>query len=67
MAQAVKRLSHDFSSGRDLTVCGFEPRIGLRADSAEPSWDALSLPLSAPPLPGLSLSQKINKLKKIKN
>ena len=26
----------DFSSGHDLTVCGFEPCVGLCADSSEP-------------------------------
>ena len=26
----------DFGSGRDLTVRGFEPRVGLCADSSEP-------------------------------
>ena len=35
----------------------FEPRVGLRTGSAEPAWDSLSLPLSAPPLLGLSLSK----------
>ena len=29
------RLSVDFGSGRDLVVCGFEPHIGLCADSSE--------------------------------
>ena len=28
--------------------CEFEPHIGLYADSAEPAWDSLSLPLSLP-------------------
>ena len=26
----------NFGSGHDLTVCGFEPRVGLCADSSEP-------------------------------
>ena len=26
----------DFGSGHDLTVCEFEPRVGLRADGSEP-------------------------------
>ena len=30
-------LTLDFSSGRDLRVCGFEPCIRLCADSAEPA------------------------------
>ena len=41
------RYASDFGSGHDLTVHGFEPQIGIRADSAEPAWDSLSL--SAPP------------------
>ena len=46
MAQSVKCLILDFGSGHDLTVHEFEPRIRLCADSAEPAWDSLSLPLS---------------------
>ena len=45
MAQLVKRLTLDFGSGHDLTVHGFEPRVGLCADSAEPAWESLSLSL----------------------
>ena len=70
VAQLVKRLTLDFSSGRDLImVRRFEPRIRLRADSMEPARDSVSLPLSLP-LPdscflslslSLSLSLKINK------
>ena len=58
-AQSVKRLTLNFGSGHDLTVCGFEPRVGLCADSVEPAWDSLSLPFSLPLL--LSLSLSINK------
>ena len=29
MAQEVKHLTLDFSSGRDLTVCEMEPLVGL--------------------------------------
>ena len=36
----------DIGSGHDLTVRGIEPRVGLRADSAEPAWDSLSVCLS---------------------
>ena len=54
VAQSVKPLTHDFGSGHNLTVPGFEAHIGLCVDSAEPVWDSLC----APPL-------KINKLKKI--
>ena len=63
MAQAVKRLTLDFSSGRDLTVPEFEPRIGLLADSSEAAWASLCLPFSLP-LPhlfSLSLSLSQNK------
>ena len=59
MAQLVKRLTLDFSSGHDLVVCEFKPCIGLHTDRAEPAWDSLSPSLSAPPL-ALSVS-KINK------
>ena len=60
---SVKCLTLDFSSGHDLTVHEFKPRIVLYTDSADPAWESLSLPLS-PPLPhllSLSLSLKINK------
>ena len=50
VAQLVKCLTLDFSSGYDLTVCGFEPRMGFCTDSAEPAWNFLSPSLSAPPL-----------------
>ena len=60
MAQSVKHSSLDFGSGLDLTVCDFEPRIGLCADSAEAAWNSLSPSLSAPPACVLTLSLKIN-------
>ena len=37
VGQSVKHLTLDFGSGRDHTVCEFEPRMGLRADRAEPT------------------------------
>ena len=37
MAQSVKCLTLDFSSGHDLTIGGSEPRAGFSADSAEPA------------------------------
>ena len=43
VAQSVEHLTLDFGSGHDLTVCGFKSHVGLRADSAEPAWDCLSL------------------------
>ena len=57
MAQTGKSLTPDFGSGHDLTVPGFEPHTGLRADSAEPTWDSLSLLLSLPLLCLPSLSK----------
>ena len=53
VAQSVKHLTLDFSSGHDL-----ELRIGLCADSMEPAWDSLSpLPLCTSLPCALSLSQ----------
>ena len=49
----------DFGSGHDLTVCGFEPYIGLCADSLEPGaclGFCVSLPLCPSPACTLSLS-----------
>ena len=37
MAQSVKHLTFDFSSGHDLMVHEFEPHMGLHADSVEPA------------------------------
>ena len=56
MAQSVKRLTLDSASGDDLTVCEFEPHVGLWADSAEPAWDFLSLSLK------ISLKKKNKKV-----
>ena len=61
MAQSVKRQTPDFHSGRDLTVGGFEPHIGLCADSMEPARGSLSPSLSAPPRLSLSLSLSLSK------
>ena len=64
MAQLIKRLTLNFSSGHDLTIREFEPHKGLSAVSWEPALDPLSSSLSAPPpltlALSLSLSQKIN-------
>ena len=49
MAQLVKHLTLDFSSGHGLIVCEFEPHVQLCADSEEPAWDSLSPSLSALP------------------
>ena len=53
----------DFGSGHDLMVRGFEPRVGLCADSSEPGAcfrACVSLSLSAPP-PLMLCLLKINK------
>ena len=50
MAQSVKDLTPNLSSGHNLMVHEFEPYIGLCTESKEPAWDSLSLFLSAPPL-----------------
>ena len=57
----------DFGSGHDLTVRGFEPRVGLCADSSEPEACLLrilrlplNLPLPCSCSPSLSFS-KMNK------
>ena len=51
VAQSVKRLTLDFGSSHDLTVCEFEPHVRL---------GILSLSLSLPLPCSLSLSLKIN-------
>ena len=66
VAQLVKRSILAFDSGHDLTIQGFEPHIGLCADSMEPIWDSLSPPLPTPAHTcalslSLSLSLKIHK------
>ena len=53
----------DFSSGHDLAVCGFEPRVGLCADSSEPGACFGFCLLLSLPHPTCALS-KINKCKK---
>ena len=59
--QSVKHPTLGFSSGHDLTVHELDLPVGLHADSVEPAWDSLSLPLfpflSAPPLLTFSRSQ----------
>ena len=47
VAEQVKCLALDFSSGHDLMVRGIEPCVELCADSEEPAWDSLSPSLSA--------------------
>ena len=68
MAQLVKCLTLDFSSGHDLTVHGFKPRIGSKLTA----WSLLGIlypsPSASPPLAlsiSVSLPKQIN-LKKRK-
>ena len=56
-AQWVKCLTLGFSPGCDLTVCGFEPHIGLCTDSSEPGA-CLGFSLILPHLYSVSVSQK---------
>ena len=51
----------DFGSGHDLTVCEFEPRVGLCADSSQPGaclGFCVSLSLCPSPARALSLNNK---------
>ena len=48
VAQLVEHPILGFS-GQVLKFPGFEPHIGLCADSREPAWDSLSPSVSAPP------------------
>ena len=59
MVQLVKHLTLDFGSGHSLTVCEFEPRIGLHNGSVEPSWDILCVSLS--PLLSAAPQLEVNK------
>ena len=45
----MERPTLGFSSGHDLPICEFEPRIRLLAVSIEPASDPLSPSLSVPP------------------
>ena len=45
----VKHPTLGFSSGYDLTVQEFKPRVRLCTDGTEPAWDSLSP--SLPPTP----------------
>ena len=48
VAQSVKHLPINFSSGHDRTVRGIGPLVGFFADSTEPAWDSPSPCLSLP-------------------
>ena len=57
----VKGPTLGFSSGHDLTVCGFKPHVRLCADGVEPAWDSLSAPSLAQLLPTCAVSVSLNK------
>ena len=61
VARSVKRLVLGFSSGHDLTVCGFRPYIRLCSEDTEPAWDSLSLSLSLCPSPTLLPAPSLSK------
>ena len=61
VAQSVEWPTLDFGSGHDLTVCEFEPHVGLCADSSEPGACfefCVSLSLPFPCSCSVSRSQK---------
>ena len=60
VSQSVKGPTLDFGSGHDLTVCEFEPRVGLCDVRAGPARGSLGVSLSAPPLIALSLSLSLS-------
>ena len=59
-APSVKHLTLGFSSGHDLMVRGFKPRVGLCADSVEPAWDSLSPSFCTFPACARSLSLSLS-------
>ena len=62
--RSVERPTLGFGSAH-VTVCGFKPRVGLRADSTEPAWDPLFLPFCLPlPAHTHSLKNRHSKKKK---
>ena len=65
VAQSIKRPALDFGSSHDLTVHEIKSHIRFCDDSMAPTWDSLSLSLSAPPPPmcSLLLSQTLKKCK----
>ena len=63
VAQSVERLTFDFGSGHDLTICEMEPHAGLYANSAEPAWDSPSLPLPGLPAHTCALSLPLSQNK----
>ena len=61
MAQIVEQLTLDFGSGYDFMGREFKSHVRLHADSAEPSWDSRSIPLSLCPFPARARSLSQNK------
>ena len=67
MAQSVERptSAQDFSSGHDLTVREFEPRVRLCADSSEPgAYFGFCVSPSLCPSPAHALSLSVSKINK---
>ena len=56
----LSRLSVDFRSGHDLTICGVKPHVGLCTDSSEPEACFGFCASSPPPLPLLALSLSLS-------
>ena len=60
VAQSVKHLTLDFSSGHDLTVHEFEPHIRLCTDSVGPASDSVSPSLCPSLTQAVSLSLSLS-------
>ena len=65
MAQLVKCLPLNHSSGHDLAVCEFKPRTRLCTDGLEPAWDSVSPSLGPSLTCALSLKKKKKKKKEV--
>ena len=63
VTQLVRRPT-SFSSGHDLTVCGFEPRVGLCAGSSEPGACFRFCVFLSPPPCSCSVSLCVSKMNK---
>ena len=57
VAQLVKHCTVGLGSGHDLTVCEFEPCMGLCAEGMEPAWDSVSPSLCSSPACAVSQSK----------
>ena len=58
VAQLVKCLTLDFSSGHDLTFRKIDPHVRLCADCEDPAWDSLSPSLPASPTHFLKINNQ---------